>query len=68
MPPAPITAATIVDTLMTEHPATIPVFLRHHAHCVGCPVGSLHTVADACREHGVPLETLLRDLNAAVSR
>lgn len=63
----PVTAATIVDDLMTAHPATIPVFIRHHAHCVGCPVGGLHTVADASREHGVPLETLLRDLNAAVS-
>ncbi len=67
MPLAPITAETIVDALMSAHPATIPVFLRHHAHCVGCPVGGLHTVADACHEHGVPLDVLLRDLNAAVS-
>lgn len=67
MPPNPITAETIVDDLMTTHPATIRVFLRHHAHCVGCPVGALHSVADACREHDVPLDVLLHDLNAAVS-
>lgn len=64
---APITADTIVDDLMTEYPATIPVFLRHHAHCIGCPVGALHNVADACREHGVPVDVLVRELNAAVS-
>ncbi len=64
----PITAATIVDDLMRTHPATILVFLRHHAHCVGCPVGAHHTVADACREHGVAVEALVRELNAAVSQ
>lgn len=66
MSPTPITAETIVDDLMTQYPMTIPVFLRHHAHCIGCPVGAHHSVADACREHGVPAEVLLRDLNAAV--
>lgn len=63
----PISADTVVDAVMRTHPATIPVFLRHHAHCIGCPVGGLHTVRDACREHGVDLAVLLADLNAAAA-
>jgi len=40
-----------VADLMRRWPGTITVFLRHGMMCVGCPVGHLHTVADACLAH-----------------
>ena len=55
----------LVDDVMTEHPATIAVFLRWRLHCVGCPVGRIHTVSDACLEHDVDIEAFLAELRAA---
>ena len=44
---------TLVDDVMRSHPVTLRTFLDHKMICVGCPIGGFHTVADACREHGV---------------
>lgn len=63
----PITAETILDDLMTTHKVTIPLFLRRRMMCVGCPVVALHDVGEACREHGVPLEEFLCEVNAAIA-
>lgn len=35
--------------------------------CVGCPIASFHTVADACIEHGVCPETFLAALREAAA-
>lgn len=56
----------MVCELMDIWPATIAVFIEHRMLCVGCMVGAFHTVADACREHGVD-EWLFRcDIDAAI--
>lgn len=59
-----IEAFTPVDLVMRECPATIRVFLDHGFHCVGCPIGSFHTVEDACREHAAELGSFLAALRA----
>jgi hybrid cluster-associated redox disulfide protein len=41
---------SVVDEIMTTFPRTIAVFLRHRMSCVGCLMGSFHTVADAAEE------------------
>jgi hybrid cluster-associated redox disulfide protein len=55
----------LVDDIMTRWPQTIPVFLRFRMNCVGCPIGTFHTVDDACFEHGVDRDVFLRALCAA---
>ena len=65
--PAAVTKDQIVDSIMRRWPGTIRVFLNHRMKCVGCPIGRLHTVEDACTAHGLALATVLRDLNRAVS-
>ncbi len=50
---------------MRVHKQTIQVFLKHRMLCVGCPIGRIHTVRDACREHDVPLDAFLGELRAA---
>lgn len=57
-----------VEEIMATWPATIAVFIAHRLHCVGCPIGPFHTLADAAVEHHVPLEALLADVQAALAR
>jgi hybrid cluster-associated redox disulfide protein len=58
---------TSVDEIMRRWPMTIRVMIRHRMLCVGCPFGTLHTVADACREHQVPEEDFVQELEAAMA-
>lgn len=57
---------SVVDALMSADAAAIPVFIRHRLHCPGCPAAAFHTLADACRAHGVSPEPVLADLAAAI--
>jgi len=52
----------LVDDVMSGSPQTIRVFLAFKMGCVGCPVATFHTIADACREHDVDREAFLRAL------
>ncbi len=48
--------------LMTRWPETVPVFMRHRMHCVGCLVSPFHTIVDACREYDLDHETFVSEL------
>ena len=52
----------ICDNLELQ-PHTEEIFLAHGMNCLGCPGGSLETVADAAEAHGVSLAVLLEELN-----
>ncbi|WP_189522541.1 MULTISPECIES: DUF1858 domain-containing protein [unclassified Mesorhizobium] len=56
----------VVDEIMRKWPATVAVALRYRMLCVGCPIGTFHTVAEACREHQVNEADFLVDLESAV--
>ena len=56
-----------VDEIMRRWPATIAVMLRHGMLCVGCPIGSFHTVTEACTEHGVDEEAFVGELTGAIA-
>ncbi len=43
-------------------PKTIRLFLERGMACVGCPVGGLHTLEEACAEHKVALDPLLSEI------
>ena len=55
-----------VDAIMRRWPSTIPVFIRNGMHCVGCPVGGFHTLADASRAHSLQIEVLLPKVADAI--
>ncbi|RAZ90968.1 hypothetical protein DPM33_11825 [Mesorhizobium hawassense] len=57
---------TTMDDFMRATPAAIRVVLKHRMLCVGCPIASFHTVADAAREHDLDEDQLLSDLQAAI--
>ncbi|HZH11118.1 MAG TPA: DUF1858 domain-containing protein [Microvirga sp.] len=62
----PVASNDLVDDIMGRWPATIRIFLDHGMRCVGCPIACVHTVDDACREHGVSLFILRAEINEAV--
>ncbi|MBJ6127421.1 DUF1858 domain-containing protein [Microvirga splendida] len=62
----PVESSQLVDDVMRRWPMTIRAFLNHRMHCVGCPITCFHTVADACREHGVDQAQFLRELDAII--
>jgi hybrid cluster-associated redox disulfide protein len=55
-----------MEAIMREWPQTIRVILDHGLLCVGCPIASFHSVADATIEHGVDETPLVRDLKTAM--
>jgi hybrid cluster-associated redox disulfide protein len=57
----------LVDDVMQRWPATIRIFLDFRMDCVGCPIGSFHTIEDACREHRIAIDGFLAKLRAAVT-
>lgn len=67
VPTVPIAPDTLVDDLMRRHSVTIPLFIRRGMLCVGCPVGGLHDLREACRAHDVALDDFLAALDAAIA-
>ena len=55
-----------MDEIMRKWPATIQVVIDHRMLCVGCPIASFHTLADACREHGVDRDAFLRAVRRVI--
>ncbi|MFO1148060.1 MAG: DUF1858 domain-containing protein [Alsobacter sp.] len=60
-----ITEDLLVDDVMRLWPETIRVFLNYRFGCIGCPIGSFHTVREACHEHQVEVGGFLSALRNA---
>ena len=61
-----ITADSLVEEIVADHPETILIFARHRLKCAGCYIAPFHTLADVGREYAIGLEPLLGDLNRAI--
>ena len=57
-----------VDEIMTRWPQTIRVFIDRRMHCLGCPVGGLHSLEEAARAHGILLAELMAEIAAATKK
>ena len=60
-----LTSDMTVDLVMNCWPASIRVFMDYKMGCVGCPIGTFHSVEEASREHKVDLAAFLGALQAA---
>ena len=67
MMPCAIDPDMSVDEIMRRWPATIRVMIRNGMLCVGCPIGTFHTVAEACVAHEVDETTFTAELLAAMA-
>ena len=53
---------TFAEVLQIDQ-QTAPIFLKYGMSCIGCPIGSMESLEMGAAAHGVPVESLLKDLN-----
>lgn len=58
-----MTIATVVET----YPQTVPVFLAHGLMCFGCAIARFENIEQGAAAHGIDVDALIKDLNAAAS-
>jgi hybrid cluster-associated redox disulfide protein len=63
---ATISRDMAIGQIVQDYPETIQVFLRHGLMCIGCAVARFENLEQGARAHGIDVEVLLKDLNAAV--
>ena len=62
-----ITKDMPISDVVKKHPETIPVFMKHGLHCIGCAVAAFESVGEGAAAHGIEVEALVPDLNAAAT-
>jgi hybrid cluster-associated redox disulfide protein len=63
---ATITGDEPIGQVLKDYPQTLRVFLSHGLMCVGCAVARFENIRDGATAHGINVEALLNDLNAAL--
>ena len=63
---ATITKEMPIGDVVQNHPETIEVFLKHGLMCFGCAIARFENVEQGAMAHGINVDTLITDLNAAV--
>jgi hybrid cluster-associated redox disulfide protein len=61
-----ITKDMPIGEIVQKYPDTIEVFLRHGLMCFGCAIARFENLEQGALAHGMDVETLVQDLNAAV--
>ena len=61
-----ITREMPIGEVVARFPETIHVFMQHGLACVGCAVAQFENVRQGAETHGIDVEALMKDLNAAV--
>ncbi len=61
-----ITKEMPIGDVVQTYPQTIEVFLRHGLMCFGCAIARFENIEQGAMAHGIDVEALMRDLNAAV--
>jgi len=61
-----ITKEMPIGEVVEKFPQTVEVFLRHGLMCFGCAIAQFENVEQGAAAHGINVEALIRDLNAAV--
>ena len=63
-----ITKEMPIGEVVEKFPQAVEVFLRHGLMCFGCALARFENVEQGAMAHGINVEALIKDLNAAVSR
>ena len=56
-----------IATVVQKHPETVLVFLAHGLMCLGCAGALSESIEEGAMSHGIDVEALMKDLNAAVN-
>jgi hybrid cluster-associated redox disulfide protein len=62
-----ITKEMPIGDVVRKHPETVPVFMKHGLHCIGCAVAAFESIAEGAAAHGIDVEALVTDLNQAAA-
>ncbi len=62
-----ITKDNTIEEIVTKHPETMMVFMKHGLHCVGCHVAAFESIEQGALAHGINVDALVTDLNKVVS-
>ncbi|MGD8475427.1 MAG: DUF1858 domain-containing protein [Anaerolineae bacterium] len=61
-----ITREMPIGDVVQNYPQTIEVFLKHGLMCFGCAIARFENIEQGATAHGINVDTLVKDLNAAV--
>ena len=53
--------------VMRMHPDAVPVFQKYNLGCVGCMGAQNESLEQGAHAHGIDVEALVKDLNAAIA-
>ena len=56
-----------IGEVVQKYPDTVQVFLSHGLMCFGCAVARFESIEQGAMAHGIDVDALVRDLNAALS-
>ena len=62
-----ITRDMTIGEIVQNNPDTVKVFLSHGLMCVGCAAARFENLEQGAVAHGIDVDALLKDLNAAVA-
>ena len=62
-----ITKDMPIGDVVKGHPQTIEVFSKHGLHCIGCAVAAFESIGEGATVHGIDIDALITDLNAAIA-
>ncbi len=65
MPDRQVTKEMPIGDVVRKFPETIPVFMKHGLHCIGCAVAAFESIAEGAAAHGIQVDPLIDDLNTA---
>ncbi len=65
--PELVTRDMTIAEVVQKYPQTVPVFLAHGLMCFGCAVARFENVEQGAQAHGIDVDALMKDLNAAAS-
>lgn len=66
-PMAEITKDMTFFELMRTYPDSVKVLQKHNLGCVGCMGAQNESLEQGARAHGLDIDVLLNDLNAAIA-
>jgi hybrid cluster-associated redox disulfide protein len=55
-----------IGEVVQKYPQTVEVFLKHGLMCFGCAIARFENVEQGAMAHGIDVDSLMNDLNAAV--
>ena len=58
-----ISGEMAISEAISRWPETIPVFMKHGLHCIGCPMAMSETIEQAAEGHGINASELIKELN-----